>query len=65
MAPQPPAPAIKIDSATDDDFSNLKPISRHNSPRHNNGGSSKNLRFFGDTDMESNASISKGTGKQK
>uniref|UniRef100_A0A1B0GHG4 Uncharacterized protein n=2 Tax=Lutzomyia longipalpis TaxID=7200 RepID=A0A1B0GHG4_LUTLO len=48
-------------TASDDDFSSIQsPRPRPLSPRQENQAPTKNLRFFGDTDLESNASISKG-----
>lgn len=49
-------------TTTEEEFSNVRPNSRPSNIRksaspHRNG--QKNLRFFGDTDLESNASVSK------
>ncbi|XP_055692139.1 uncharacterized protein LOC129795120 isoform X2 [Lutzomyia longipalpis] len=53
-------------TASDDDFSSIQsPRPRPLSPRQENQAPTKNLRFFGDTDLESNASISKGALKSK
>lgn len=53
----------KIESAPVDDLK-LKPKPRPLSPRNENPPT-KNLRFFGDTDMESNPSLSKAAWKKK
>ncbi|KAJ6647310.1 hypothetical protein Bhyg_02532 [Pseudolycoriella hygida] len=59
-----PLNSNKVDTTTEEEFtnvrSNMRPSNiRKGSSPHRNG--QKNLRFFGDTDLESNASISKAT----
>lgn len=54
----------KIETAQPEDDLRTKPKPRPLSPRNENPPT-KNLRFFGDTDMESNPSLSKAAWKKK